>query len=181
LKPERIASVRQLAERLPVNHRDPGKVLVRLTRELEHLVQVFFVPGVQRERDVDVGRAERVLPVLRRARARVVQHRGARRHVLPELDREAVERLLRHAERLESLEREGDAEPAGQRRHPPVVRGSDVRKDPQQHLATVGGVVDAQHDVLAAVGLGTRAQDDRLDVAGFDRGASGSPQESAPR
>jgi hypothetical protein len=43
-----------------------------------------------------------------------------------------------------------------------------VRKDPAQHLASLASVADAQNDVFAAVGFGTRAQDDRLYVARFD-------------
>ena len=109
-----------------------------------------------------------MFPVVRRIGTEVMQDRGARRHALPEFDREAVQGRLRHAQRLEPLEGEGDPQPAGQRWHPPFVGGCDVRKDPPQHLPSLPRVADAENDVFAAVWFGTRAQDDRLYVARFD-------------
>ena len=56
-------------------------------------------------------RAERLLPVLGAALADVAQLGGAGGHALPELRREAVERGLRHPERLQALVGEGDGDP----------------------------------------------------------------------
>ena len=68
-----------------------------------------------REGDVDVRRAERLLPVLGVALADVAELAGARGHALAELRREAVQRRLRHAERLQPVVGEGDGEPGAVR------------------------------------------------------------------
>ena len=142
---------------------------MRLARELQHLLQGFIIFGVERQGDVHVRCAERMLPVVWRIGTEVMQDRGARRHALPEFDRETVEGCLRHAQRLEPLEGEGDPQPAGQGWHPPFVGGCDVRKDPPQHLPSLARVAYAENDVFATVRFRTRAQDDRLYVARFDR------------
>ena len=60
---------------------------------------------------MDVRRPERLFPVFRAALAGVAQRLRPRGHPLLELRREAVERILRHAQRLEALEAERDAHP----------------------------------------------------------------------
>src|SRR5262252_8449248 len=103
------------------------KVAMSLARELQDSLQVLLVLGVDRERDVHVGGAEWIFPVGRRVGAEVMQDRSARRHALSEFDREAVQGCLWHAQHLETLEGEGDSQPAGQGWHPPFVGGRDVR------------------------------------------------------
>ncbi len=65
-------------------------------------------PGeVRREHrygDMDVGRAEWLLPMLRAALADVSEVRRARSHPFAELRREAVKRALRYPERFESVD-----------------------------------------------------------------------------
>ena len=70
--------------------------------------------GIGRERgqrDVHVGSTEWLLPVGGAALPHVAQLDRARRHPLLELRREAVERVLRHAERLQALVGEGHGDP----------------------------------------------------------------------
>src|SRR6185295_13511642 len=123
-----------------------------------------------RQGDMHVRRAEGMLPVFWRIGSGVMQDRGARRHALLEFDRETVEGCLRHAQRLEALEGEGDPQPAGQGWHPPFVGGCDVREDSAQHLTSLRRVIYAENDIFATVRFGTRAQDDCLYVARFDLG-----------
>ena len=129
----------------------------------------MLVSAVDRQGDVYVRSAERIFPVLWRVGTPVVEDRGARRHPLPEFDREAVEGRLRNPQRLEPFEGEGDPDPTGQRRYPPFLGGCDVREDSAQHLPSLPRVAYAENDILATVRFGTRAQDDSLYVAGFDR------------
>src|SRR6516162_7290446 len=123
-----------------------------LARELKDLLQVLFVLRIDRQGDVKVRAAERVFPVGGRIGAEIMQDRGARSHALSEFDRKTVQRRLRQAQCLEALEREGDSQPAGQRRHPPLVGGRDVRKDPPQHFTSLSGVAYTEKDVFAAIG-----------------------------
>ena len=85
-----------------------------LARKLQDLLQVSIAFGVDRQGDVRVRCAERMLPIGRCIGADIIQDRGARRHALSEFDRKTVERRLRHAQRLETLERERNPQPTGQ-------------------------------------------------------------------
>ena len=116
------------------------------------------------EHDVDVRRPERRFPVLGAALAGVAQRLRARGHPLPELPREAVERVLRHAEGLEALVGERDADPGIGRRAGRVRgRGHDGARPPHQ-LPPGLAVVDAEQDVGGRVRRRPRAQDAALDV-----------------
>src|SRR5262249_565601 len=118
---------------------------------LQDLLQVLLVLGIDRQGDVQVGAAERVFPVGRRIGAEVMQDRSARRHALSEFDWEAVQGRLRHAQRLETLERENYPQRAGQRGPPPFGGGCEVRKDPPQHFTSLPDVAYAEKDVFAAI------------------------------
>jgi hypothetical protein len=100
LEAEWIPSFRQFAERHAVHDRDIRQVVMRLAREFQHLLQGFIILGIERQGDVHVRCAEGMLPVSWRIGSEVMQDRGARRHALPEFDRETVEGCLRHAQRL---------------------------------------------------------------------------------
>ena len=106
LKPKEVRPGRQLVAVLPPDQLDAGKLLLGATGLLDHGLQTRGVGGKGRQGDVDVGRAERLLPVLWAALPDVPQLGGAGGHALPELGREAVERGLRHPQRLEALVRE---------------------------------------------------------------------------
>ena len=77
-------------------------------RKLQDPLQVLLVLGVDRQGDVKVRAAERVFPVGGRIGAEIMQDRSTRGHALSEFDRETVQGCLRHAQRLEALEGEGD-------------------------------------------------------------------------
>ena len=79
----------------------PAQLLVRLASALERRLEPLRIRRDRDEHDVDVRRPERLFPVLGAALAGVAQRFRARGHALPELPGEAVERILRHAERLE--------------------------------------------------------------------------------
>ena len=115
--------------------------------------------------------AERLLPVGRAALADVAQLGGTGRHPLAELGREAVERVLRHTERLQALIGEGDRDPrvvSGIGRRPSRV---DERVQPSHELAAGGAVVDAQQQVGADVGRGSLVQRAALDVVELEDGS----------
>ena len=121
--------------------------------------------------------AERLLPVLGAALADVAQLGRAGRHPLAELRREAVERVLRHAERLQPLVGEGDGDPG-------VVRGIGRRASrvdhgvqPPHQLASGGAVVDAQQQVGADVRRRSLVQRAALDVVELE---AASPPVTVP-
>jgi hypothetical protein len=61
---------------------------------------------------MDIGGPQRLLPVVRAALADVAQFGRPRGHSLPELRREALQRVLRHTERLQALVGEGSGDPS---------------------------------------------------------------------
>ena len=113
---------------------------------------------------MDVRRAERLLPVRRAALADVAELGCACRHPLPKLGREAVERVLRDAERLEALIRERRGDPGAVCR---VLRGLARVDEPVQtphQLPPRRTVVDPQEEVGADVGSRPLVQRAALDV-----------------
>jgi hypothetical protein len=117
---------------------------------------------------MDVDRAERLLPVLWTALADVAELRRARRHPLPELGREAVERVLWHAERLETAiaQRNGDPRVLRPcRRRPP---GVDKRMQPPHQLPAGGAVVDPKQQIPAHVRRRPLVQRATLDIVEFE-------------
>src|SRR5262245_61668625 len=142
---------------------------MRLARDLQNLLQVSIAFCVDRQGDVHVRCAKGIFPVGRCIGTEVVQDFSARRHALPEFDRETVQRCLRQTQSLEALEGEGDSDPAGQRWHPPFLGWADAREDSAKHLPSLPRVAYAENDIRATVRSGTRAQDDCLYVACFDR------------
>ena len=108
--------------------------------------------------------AQRLLPVGGTALPHVADFGRPRRHPLAELGREAVERLLRHPERLEAAIGE-------RRRDPRPVRGIgggaavvDDPVEPPHELPPGGAVVDAQQQVGADVWGRPLVQRPALDV-----------------
>ena len=116
LEAEGGASGRELIAVLAPDHFDAGELLVRVPCPLGERLQPFGIGRERGQRDVHVGRPERLLPVLGTALAHVAELGCARRHPLPELWREAVQRILRYAQRLETLVGEGDRDPRVLRR-----------------------------------------------------------------
>ena len=151
LEAEGRPPARELVAVLAPDHLDARKLRMRAARLLDHGLQPLAVRGERRQSDVDVAGAERLLPVLRTAVADIAQQRRAGRHPLSELRREAVERALRDAERLQAVIGEGGRDPG-------VVggigRGSsavdDVVQSPHE-LASGGAVVDAEQEVRPGV------------------------------
>ena len=111
LEAERRPPGRQLVAVLPPDQLDARQLLVGPACPLDDRLEPLGVGRERGQRDVHVRRAERLLPVLGAALADVAQLGRARRHALPELRREAVQRVLRHAERLEAVVGEGDGDP----------------------------------------------------------------------
>ena len=111
LEAEGGPSCGQLVAVLTPDHLDPGELFVRRARALEHRFQPGCVRRQRGERHVDVGGPERLLPVGRAALADVAQLGCPRGHPLPKLRREAVQRVLRHTERLQPLVGESSGDP----------------------------------------------------------------------
>ena len=94
----------------------------------EYALEPRRVGRERAERDMDVRGPERLFPVFGGALADIAQFCRARGHALLERQREAVERVLRNAQRLEALEGERGADPslvAGIRR----ARGGGERRN----------------------------------------------------
>ena len=98
LEAERGASGRELVAVLTPDHLHAGQPFVRFASPLGERLQGGRVGREHRERDVHLGRPEWLLPMLGAALADVAELGRARRHPLPELRREAVERVLRYAQ-----------------------------------------------------------------------------------
>ena len=158
---------------------------LRAARPLAHSLEVLDVLRKERQRDVDVRGAERLLPVVRDALADVAERGGARRHALAELRREAVERHLRHAERPQPVIGEGDRDPGAVRGL--VRRGGLTRPAGGSRRTSsrpAARIVDAQQDVGPDVGRRTLVQRAALDVVQlkgrrrrrWDHGQSRPPQ-----
>ena len=131
---------------------------------LDHGLQSRGVGGDGRQGDVDVGRPERLLPVLGAALPTIPQLRGAGGHALPELGREAVERGLRHPQRLEALVREGRGDPGVAGRIGGRSSRIDEAVQPPDKLAARGTIVDTQQQVGADVGRRALVERPALDV-----------------
>ena len=170
LEAEGGAPGRELVAVLAPDHLDAGQLLVRAPRPLGDRLEARRVGREHRQRDVHVGRAERLLPVLRAALADVAELGRARRHPLPELRREAVERVLRHAERLETVIGEGDGDPGVVRRIGRRPAGVDDRVQPPHQLPSRRAVVDAEQQVGADVRRRSLVQRAALDVVELEAG-----------
>src|SRR5829696_9130010 len=87
------------------------KLLVGATHFLDGGLEPRGIGRERGQRDVHLGATEWLLPTGGAALPNVAQLDRARRHPLLELWREAVERVLRHTERLQALVREGHCDP----------------------------------------------------------------------
>jgi hypothetical protein len=110
---------------------------------LDHRRQPRGVGRQRRQRHVDVGGSKRLLPIGRAAVADVAQLGRAGRHALLELRREAVQRFLWHAQRLQALVGEGNGDPGAAGRVGGGPAGADHRVQPPQQLPPGRAVVDA--------------------------------------
>jgi hypothetical protein len=95
---QRGASGGELVDLLPPDHLDAGRLPESGAGALQRLLQSLLVGRERVQHDVDVGGAERWLPVRRITLADVAEHVRPRRHALLKRQREAVERLLGHPE-----------------------------------------------------------------------------------
>src|SRR5215218_533157 len=113
---------------------------------------------------MDVRSTQRLFPVGRAAVAYVSELGRTRCHSLAEFGREAVQRVLRYAERLQALIREADGDPGvvgGIGRRP---SGVDNRVQSPDQLASRGSDIDAQQEVGADVRRWPLVQRPTLDV-----------------
>jgi hypothetical protein len=134
-------------------------------------MQLGLVGREDRDRDVYVGGAEGLLPVVGGALTDVTQHCRAGSHAVLELRWEAVQGLLRDSQRLQSLVGEGDRE-RGLVGCGTLCGGFGKRLQPADQLASVGPVVDTQQQVPADVWGGAfvqRAGQDVVEVQGCAR------------
>jgi hypothetical protein len=124
--------------------------------------------------DVDAPAPEWLVPVLRSVLPVVTELLGARGHPEPERFREALQRVLRNAQRDEPGVADGHRDP-GLAGLPPTGGRIDMRSQPLQELATGPRILHMEHDVRAVVRLGPIAQHRRLDVVELhgDRSAWG--------
>src|SRR5215207_311390 len=164
LESERGPSGRELVAVLAPNQLHAEEPFLRSHRALENRVQPSRVRRQRGHRDVDVRRAKRLLPVLRAALTDVTELGGARCHPLFELRREAVQGLLRHAERLQALIGEGSGDPCvarGLGRDPAEV---DHVGQPPHELPARVAVVDPEEKVAADIRSRPLVQRSALDV-----------------
>ena len=118
--------------------------------------------------DVDLTFAVRRVPILRIVDAFVPELPGARRHPFAERLGEALQRLLRNAERLKARIADPDRKP-GIRRVPPARCGIDVRCQPAEERAARLSIVDAQKHVSAEVRRRPLPENGRLDLMQVER------------
>src|SRR5262245_1465702 len=92
LEPERFALIRQRVAVLPPNFGHARKIATACLDLVEDYRQPVSVGSYRRDRDVDVRRSERLLPVLWSAVSGVAKKVSARGHAFLEFLRKAVER-----------------------------------------------------------------------------------------
>jgi hypothetical protein len=130
---------------------DPRSLLVCVQCTRQHGVESCLVGRECADRDVNSRRPKRLLPVFGRVLAGVAQLRRPSGHALPKLRRKTVERILRHAQRLQALVGQGSAHP---RLLPGVGRigsGGKRRDQSLQQFATGAPVVDTDQDIASDV------------------------------
>ena len=113
---------------------------------------------------MDVCRPEWFLPVGRVALADVAELGCPRGHSLAELRGEAVQRVLRHAERLQALVGEGRGDPGVVGGIGGGPAGIDDREQPAHQLATGRAVVHANQQIGTDVRARPLVQSATLDV-----------------
>ena len=171
LEAEWLALVRQRVDVLSPDRHDAGEIAQAVAGALKDRLKLRGIGRERDQRDMDIGRAERRFPVFGRVLADIAQLGCPRRHALLELQREAGERTLRHAQRLEALEAERRSERgllAGIGR---AGGGIEHRDQPPQQFAAGVLVVDAQQDIGAGVGRGPGVQGPGLDIMQLERDA----------
>ena len=92
--------------------------------------------------NMDLARTERLVPILRIVDAVVAELLRARRHPDAECLGEALQRILRDAERFKARIADSEIQP-GIGRIPPIRGGSDMRCEPAEDFAARLSIVDA--------------------------------------
>jgi hypothetical protein len=164
LEAEGGAPRRELVAVLAPDHLNSRQLLVGAACPLDHGRQPRGVGRQRRQRDVDIGGSERLLPIGRAAVADIAELRRARRHALPELRREAVQRALRHPQRLQALVGEGNGDPGAASRVGGGPTGVDHRVQTPHQLPSRPAGIDAQQQVGADVGGRSWVKCPALDV-----------------
>src|SRR6185503_6237750 len=148
--PERIAIARLRAEVLDGEHANAREALVLLASNGEGAAPLVLGIAECTDADMDLTRAERLLPTLRIVDPVVAKLLGPRGHADAKRLGEALQRCLREPERLEARIADSDLQP-GRGRIPPVRRGGDMRRQPADEFPPRSRVVDAQEHVSAEV------------------------------
>ena len=169
LEAERLALVGQRVDILAPEQLDAGQLAQGCASALNQRLEALGVGREGQQHDVNVGGAERRLPVLGRVLADVAEIGGTSGHALLELGREAGQRLLGHTQRLEAVEREAEGQPSLLGGVGRVGGRGQGRRDPAQQLAAGAAVVDPQQEVGAGVGRGPRPQRAGLDIIKIGR------------
>jgi hypothetical protein len=160
------------AEVLHHQQGDAGEPLVLLARCLHGSAPLVFGFAEDADRDVDVSGTEGHFPVLRIVRSVVQELIGARSHTDAECFREALERVLRHAQRHQPGVADGYRGP-GLAGLPPLGGGVDIGRQPPHEFSTGLCILHMELGVRAIVRLGPVAQHRRLDIVEFhDDGAA---------
>lgn len=159
---------RQLVDVLLPDHLDTGRVLVGDTGPLQLLVQLRRIGRQGAQRDMNLARSERCLPVGRSTLAHIPDQLRPSGHALTKRPRKAVQRLLRHPQGPQPLVGERHSHPgiltpvrAGQ-----TTRGH--REQPPQQGTPGMAVIDAQEDELSLVRHRPWTQRPALDVVDLD-------------
>jgi hypothetical protein len=96
---------------LTPDRRDARQLLISLAGAFERRRKMNLIGRNGCDHDMDLRRAERFFPVFRAVLTGVAEHLRPCGHSLLEFHREAVEGILSHTERLETLKGQGKAHP----------------------------------------------------------------------
>ena len=142
-------------------------------------VQALGIGGQRVDHQVHVGRSERRLPVLGRARTRVAQHVRPRGHACRNSGRKLASVASGTPSALRPWNLSATAAKSA-RSGGGGAAGGDERDHPPQQLPAVAPIVDAYDEHGPGVAGGTRVQQRRLDVVALEAVARSVDQEELP-
>src|SRR4029453_8078527 len=147
---------------------DAREALVLLASNGEGAAPLFLGIAECTDADMDLTRAERLVPILRIVDPIVAKLLCPCGHADAKRLREGLQRFLREPERLEARIADADLEP-GSRGVPPVRRGGDMRREAADEFPARSSIVDAEQDMTAEVRRRPRTEDGRLDFMQVER------------
>src|SRR4029453_16387155 len=147
---------------------DAREALVLLASNGEGAAPLFLGIAECTDADMDLTRAERLVPILRIGDPIVAKLLCPCGHADAKRLGEALQRFLREPERLEARIADSDLQP-GSRRAPPIRRGGEMRCQPADESPAGSSIVDAQEYMSAEVRRRPRPEHRRLDFFQLER------------